>query len=129
MNLKELHQEQLSDVRWLKKRQKILARDMFLCTKCHKDKKLEVHHLYYVIDHTAWQYPDKALIVLCRRCHQKWHNKYQVEYRKKIWCKRKEYQPITKVKKRALYIKKKKVCFAEQQGTTVKYKKRKEEGE
>jgi len=88
---KSKYQLDLEDVRWLTKRQSILARDMYLCTGCHKAEVLEVHHIYYVKGNHAWDYPNKALITLCRRCHQKWHDTYKLEIRDKVWCKNEDY--------------------------------------
>lgn len=92
--------EQLNDDRWLNKSSKIKTRDIRKCVNCDTEKKLEVHHLYYIIGKEAWKYPDNALITLCRKCHQKWHDMYEIEFRVKKWNKKKEYQPKFKTKKR-----------------------------
>lgn len=39
---------------------------------------LHVHHKYYVINKLAWNYPDDALITLCKDCHQKLHNTQRI---------------------------------------------------
>lgn len=71
------YQEQLRDRRWQIKRNKILNRDNHSCqnTNC-KNKEdnnvlLEVHHLDYIGDTMAWDYPDDMLITLCSVCHAK----------------------------------------------------------
>ena len=92
--------EQLNDDRWLKKSVKIKTRDMFKCVQCDTEHKLEVHHLYYIVDNKVWKYPDKALITLCRSCHQKWHDIYDIEFRLKKWNKKTDYQPKFKTKKK-----------------------------
>jgi 5-methylcytosine-specific restriction endonuclease McrA len=33
-----------------------------------------VHHKYYVLNSMAWEYPDEALILLCNKCHFKFHS-------------------------------------------------------
>jgi hypothetical protein len=75
------YQEQLTDVKWLKKRDKILSRDHYVCTKCGYVTELQVHHLYYIVGKKAWQYPNSALITLCSKCHKKWHDKYELVIR------------------------------------------------
>ena len=88
---KELYVEELNDVRWLTKRQSILARDMHLCTECHTNVNLQVHHIYYVYGNHAWDYPNKALITLCDKCHKRWHRTHELEFRDKVWAKNEEY--------------------------------------
>jgi hypothetical protein len=90
------YSEQLKDKRWQRKRSKILLRDKYACTKCGNRENLNVHHLYYVRGNLAWEYPHNALIVLCKECHEKWHNENVVEVRNKAWNKNEEYCPITK---------------------------------
>lgn len=34
---------------------------------------LHIHHKYYIMDKTAWEYEDHALITLCAVCHDKLH--------------------------------------------------------
>lgn len=96
------YNEQLLDKRWLRKKTKILAIAACKCSACGSNSvQLNVHHLYYILGNDAWEYPNKALIVLCRDCHVRWHNTYKIEYRTKEWCKSKEYQiPIKHKRKR-----------------------------
>lgn len=61
--------------KWLKKRGRIIKRDLFQCCKCGDEKRLQVHHIYYQTGRQIWQYPDKALITLCIDCHKKWHRR------------------------------------------------------
>lgn len=57
---------------WQKKRLRILERDDFACCKCTDHLvNLQIHHLYYLPDAYPWEYPDDALITLCKICHQK----------------------------------------------------------
>ena len=35
---------------------------------------LHVHHKYYIINTHPWNYPDEALISVCKSCHQEIHN-------------------------------------------------------
>ena len=95
---KEEYQEQLRDNRWSVKRKKILARDLYRCKKCKATTNLEVHHLYYVKDHKAWEYPNNALITWCNECHGKWHDTHEIVVRKKSFTKgkKKQYTPPTK---------------------------------
>jgi 5-methylcytosine-specific restriction endonuclease McrA len=70
------YKEQLRDRRWQTKRTKILSRDKNECQnsncKFRNDHSVlvEVHHLYYLENTLAWDYPDDMLLSLCSRCHQ-----------------------------------------------------------
>ncbi len=70
------YKEQLKDRRWQIKRNKILDRDKNECQNKNcahrKDNTvlIEVHHLDYIADTMAWDYPDDMLISLCRKCHE-----------------------------------------------------------
>ena len=75
--------------RWKEKREKILKRDGYKCRWCGSIDDLQVHHKYYnkYPDGSrvrAWDYPDDALIVLCRDCHKKYHKNHKspIYYRK-----------------------------------------------
>ena len=79
---KDSYREDLNDERWKMKREKILKRDGYKCRWCGCIDDLQVHHKYYnkYPDGSrvrAWDYPDDALIVLCRDCHEKCHSKYK----------------------------------------------------
>lgn len=45
---------------------------------------LNVHHNYYTIGKTPWEYSAEALITLCEDCHQKTHKKYHIPIYKDI---------------------------------------------
>jgi len=91
-DIKHNHHKDLKDGRWRLKRQKVVAKAMFKCSECGSGGVLDVHHLYYVKGKRLWEYPYKALVVLCRDCHIKWHKTHQLEYREEIWSKHKDYQ-------------------------------------
>lgn len=71
---------------WKEKRQQILKRDQYTCQFCGcQDKSiLQVHHRqYHFIDRLdrfkmPWEYPDSCLITICKRCHDRGHNQYQI---------------------------------------------------
>lgn len=66
------YQEKLSDPRWQKKRLKIFERDNWTCRKCgDQSTTLAIHHLYYLDNTDPWDYPDDALLTLCKTCHDK----------------------------------------------------------
>jgi 5-methylcytosine-specific restriction endonuclease McrA len=92
---KKEYQDLLKDKRWSKKRKRILARDRHTCTQCESHLYLQVHHLYYIKNNNPWDYPDKALVVLCDDCHEKWHSQYKAEIHVKDI---KEYRQIPKKK-------------------------------
>ena len=84
----ETYEDLLNSKEWKDKRLQILKRDHYTCRYCGSKHNLQVHHLYYVkypggYRATPWDYPDKALITLCRNCHENWHknHKYKVYYR------------------------------------------------
>ncbi|HZR03803.1 MAG TPA: hypothetical protein VFA81_11585 [Burkholderiales bacterium] len=62
--------ELLADPRWKSKRSRILQRSQLRCEDCGANQQLEVHHCYYRFGRLPWQYPDAALLALCRECHQ-----------------------------------------------------------
>lgn len=83
------YNEQLEDERWKEKRQEILAQHNYTCDWCGSHENLQVHHKYYQtypnnLRIPAWNYPDKCFMCLCRKCHEKYHQKYKVPifYRK-----------------------------------------------
>jgi hypothetical protein len=58
----------LSDLRWIKKRNKIVSRDGHKCRLCSSTDNLQVHHLSYVGE--PWDAPDDQLRTLCYDCHR-----------------------------------------------------------
>ena len=73
----EKYAEKLEDPRWKAKRLEILKRDNCTCQWCGSTHNLQVHHHYYVWGREPWEYDDKALITVCRRCHKWWHSTHQ----------------------------------------------------
>ena len=66
------YREQLKDVRWKRKAEKIKSRDDFVCQICGTDSlELNVHHLFYISGYMAWEYPDDCLLTVCYSCHEK----------------------------------------------------------
>lgn len=64
------YSEKLQDFRWKEKRERILARCNNRCEECGKSfSSLDVHHCYYRYGRQPWQYPDGALLALCKTCH------------------------------------------------------------
>ena len=82
---KEEYNEQLKDPRWISKRKKILIRDKYKCKICKCSTELEVHHLYYVKGHKAWDYPNDVLVTWCSSCHKHWHNTHKIIVRDKVF--------------------------------------------
>lgn len=71
----------LQDHRWQNKRARILARSKNKCENCGiANVSLEIHHCYYRFGRYPWQYPDGALLSLCRTCHKK-RQKQEVKWR------------------------------------------------
>ena len=74
------YDELLKTQEWQDKRYAILKRDNYCCSWCGKQNDLNVHHQYYSKHPNGkkvlpWDYPDDALITLCRECHRKAHNR------------------------------------------------------
>lgn len=62
--------EQLQHPLWQKRKTEILTRDKFMCQNCaNTEEQLHVHHRWYVSGRNAWEYPDHALVTLCKTCH------------------------------------------------------------
>lgn len=81
---KDKYYESLNDERWKKRRKEILERDNYTCQWCGRKNNLQVHHKYYEIYPNGdrvfpWDYPDKALITLCKNCHRWWHDTHKTK--------------------------------------------------
>lgn len=62
--------DKLKDPRWIEVAARIRQRDNCTCRHCGtKDRILDVHHIYYERGLEPWEYPDDALLTLCRLCH------------------------------------------------------------
>lgn len=77
---KNYYEELFKQEEWKNKRNSILIRDDHRCCYCKSPNNLNVHHKYYLQypNHEKvkpWEYPDDALITLCRNCHKKAHEK------------------------------------------------------
>ena len=77
---KQTYDDLLRTEEWKEKRNHILMRDGCQCQWCGSTTNLNVHHKYYLQypNHRKvkpWNYPDDALITLCRDCHKKAHQK------------------------------------------------------
>jgi len=63
---------------WIKKRNKILARDKKTCVRCglsrYDGARLNVHHLLYIKGNDVWDVPDYYLVTLCEKCHKHEHS-------------------------------------------------------
>ena len=74
----------LFDPRWKEKRLLILQRDNNSCVVCKSKEDVQIHHRQYhfLRKYKAfkkpWDYSDSLLITLCRKCHQKGHQIYDV---------------------------------------------------
>ena len=69
---------------WRNKREKILYRDGYKCRWCGSMFDLNVHHKYYSAYPNGvlvkpWDYPDDALITLCKDCHKKAHQNKKIK--------------------------------------------------
>lgn len=69
---------------WLDKRKEILLRDGYKCFLCKATIHLQVHHKYYLKDKEIWDYPNTALMTLCKDCHEKLHNNIPINHFSKL---------------------------------------------
>lgn len=71
---KQTYAEQLLSPNWDKKRVEIINRDNLTCTQCGiKNTMLHVHHIKYLKNKKAWDYPNELLTTLCEVCHKLEH--------------------------------------------------------
>lgn len=73
----------LFDRRWKAKREQIMRRDNYRCCICGSTSDLTVHHTQYHVNESGqkfvpWDYEDKYLKTLCKRCHDRGHAKFKV---------------------------------------------------
>ena len=71
------YSELLARPEWKAKRDDVAAKRGHSCEDCGRAKwqrPLEVHHRYYRYTWMPWEYPDQALVVLCRECHEARHH-------------------------------------------------------
>ncbi len=77
----------LNTVEWYERRTPILDRDSHKCqgTGCQGvSTVLQVHHRFYIIGKNGiefrlpWDYPDTALVTLCKDCHTALHRDHKV---------------------------------------------------
>ncbi len=68
--------EQYKNKNWIDLRRKILERDSFTCVVCkRKHAELHVHHMSYPKGKFIWEIDQKHLVVVCKECHEKIHDK------------------------------------------------------
>lgn len=78
------YQKQLDNPRWIAKRDEILKRDKYTCTCCGSKENLIIHHTYYIEKKTLpWDYPNKSLLTLCKKCHNEYHYTHELTILKK----------------------------------------------
>jgi len=68
--------EKLQDPRWQKLRLEAMQKSRFMCSNCFaSDQTLNVHHKDYIKGKEPWEYTLHQLSVLCKSCHENYHNK------------------------------------------------------
>lgn len=72
----------LKDPRWTERAKEIKDWDRGTCQLCGGNSKLQVHHLCYGEDRAPWNYPKRALVTLCEKCHKEIHDKDKEFYEK-----------------------------------------------
>lgn len=74
----------LFDKRWRDYRKIILQRDGHKCVICSSESELQAHHKQYHFSELKgtfkdpWEYNNKYVITVCKKCHQKGHNRFKV---------------------------------------------------
>jgi hypothetical protein len=69
---KQTYGEMLLSMHWFAKRSHIIKLAKFECVECgahQEEHQFEVHHRYYLRGRKPWEYPDEALMCVCRTCH------------------------------------------------------------
>jgi hypothetical protein len=70
------YSKMLKDPRWQRKRLELMGEAGFKCQECgNESETLNVHHCYYEKGKKPWEYEDGCYLVLCEKCHEKWHEK------------------------------------------------------
>lgn len=69
----------LNSFDWQQIREHVRKRDDYKCVKCGSRGLLECHHTSYKFLYREWANDYKDLISLCRKCHQKEHDKAEQE--------------------------------------------------
>lgn len=72
-NSKTDYSAQLRDEKWIRYRERVLGKYGRKCAICGSEERLQVHHLKYIQNRKAWEYPFRILMVLCADCHRKVH--------------------------------------------------------
>lgn len=60
-----------NEINWRRRRLLFLINSGFKCAECGDDRNLVVHHK----DYNKKNCDEKNLIVLCRKCHNRIHNR------------------------------------------------------
>lgn len=69
-----LYKDYMVSADWAKKKAEVKALHNWTCQRCHrKSRQLTVHHRHYKT--FMEEDPEKDLMLLCRRCHEKIHNR------------------------------------------------------
>jgi 5-methylcytosine-specific restriction endonuclease McrA len=66
------YKEYLKSKHWIETKNKILLKYHYRCQLCNNNKLLEVHHNNY---ENIGEEIETDLILLCKKCHSKYHNK------------------------------------------------------
>jgi hypothetical protein len=64
------YQEKLKDSRWKTLRREVVAHAGGKCEQCGDNRRLQVHHEYYLRGREPWEYDPSLLTCLCDRCHR-----------------------------------------------------------
>lgn len=69
------YRSQLSAPQWEEFRRAYVARHGSYCRSCNRSGvEVQLHHIVYDRDKTLWEHDDQDLALLCRECHERWHN-------------------------------------------------------
>lgn len=82
VNDRPSYRKQLRDERWLECRKKVFDKYGEVCAMCGATSMLQVHHMNYIKDRLAWEYPLEDFMVLCEKCHKKVHFEESIDTQK-----------------------------------------------
>lgn len=74
------YRAQLRTLKWKNFRTKMFAFLGKRCVICGTDKRLQLHHKWYIDGRAAWEYTSKDMAVMCRKDHIAYHKEFEINF-------------------------------------------------